>query len=276
MHLRIARHRPALVALLALLPAMAAAQAPPAQVMVLGTPHFDNPGLDYSNPRMDDMLSPRRQAEIEAVVEALAAWAPTRIAIEAPPAQDSFWNARYAEYRAGRHTLTRDEREQIGLRLAARLGHARVYGVDVHQDLDVGGVLAWAGAHGHGERAARIGAGIQSIVAEMEAEQRGSVAQMLKAANAPRADTLERLYLHFVPIADDTAYPGAQMVADWYGRNLKIFANVARVAQPGERVLVIMGAGHGPLLRRYAEESPDVTLVQADPYLERARPAAVP
>jgi len=56
--------------------------APPVQVMVLGTYHMDNPGLDLHNARADDVLTPRRQAELAAVAEALAAFKPTVIAIE--------------------------------------------------------------------------------------------------------------------------------------------------------------------------------------------------
>jgi hypothetical protein len=58
-------------------------------------------------------------------------------------------------------------------------------------------------------------------------------------------------------------------VANWYRRNLHIFANIARVAQPGERVLVIMGSGHGTLLRQFVDESPDLDLVSAEPLLAR-------
>jgi hypothetical protein len=76
-------------------------------------------------------------------------------------------------------------------------------------------------------------------------------------------------------VGRDTAYKGADEVASWYTRNLHIFANIARVAQPGERVLVIMGSGHGHLLRQFIDESPDLELVSAEPYLARFRtPAA--
>ena len=45
------------------------AQTPPrpepvAEVLILGTYHFSNPGRDQYNARADDMLSERRQAEI--------------------------------------------------------------------------------------------------------------------------------------------------------------------------------------------------------------------
>ncbi|MEO1047732.1 MAG: hypothetical protein AAFW59_05330, partial [Pseudomonadota bacterium] len=51
----------------------------PVQVMVLGLYHFDNPGADMVNSKVDDMLTPNRQREIEALVESLASWKPTKI-----------------------------------------------------------------------------------------------------------------------------------------------------------------------------------------------------
>ena len=41
----------------------------------------------------------------------------------------------------------------------------------------------------------------------------------------------------------------------WYGRNLMIFNNIARRTEPGDRILVIYGAGHGNHLRQLAADS---------------------
>src|SRR5262245_63040069 len=56
-----------------------------AQVMILGTYHFANPGLDYVKSDLDDHLSEKRQKQIAEVVELLAKFKPTKIAIEAAP-----------------------------------------------------------------------------------------------------------------------------------------------------------------------------------------------
>lgn len=61
-------------------------------------------------------------------------------------------------------------------------------------------------------------------------------------------------------------YIGAKTVAGWYERNLAIFANLARVARRGERV-VIIGAGHLPIIRDLVAAHPDIELVEAVDYL---------
>ena len=254
------------------------AQAPRPQVMILGTYHMDNPGMDYANATADDVLAPHRQAEIAAVAQALAEFRPTRIAVEVPPSRDSAVNAQYQAYRAGRYTLTRNEVDQLGYRLAAMLGHERVYPVDYRLDMDFGGAMQWAAQNGQGELAQRMAAEVQALVAEMNARiATASIGAVLADANSARADSLHGLYLLLATVGRDTTYKGAREVANWYTRNLHIFANIARVAQPGERVLVIVGSGHGTLLRQFTDESPDLELVSVQPYLARFRtPPASP
>ncbi|HYR07074.1 MAG TPA: DUF5694 domain-containing protein [Longimicrobium sp.] len=267
----------AVLMLSAAAPAHAQTPAPRAQVMILGTYHMDNPGQDYANATADDVLAPHRQAEMAAVAQALAEFRPTRIAIEAPPSRDSLFNARYAQYRAGTHALGRDEREQLGFRLAGMLGHDRVYPVDYRLDMDVGGVMQYAAQNGQGELAQRMGSTIQTIVADMNARMATTpIGAILAEANSARADSMHGWYMVMATVGRDTTYTGAREVSNWYTRNLHIFANIARVAQPGERVLVIMGSGHGTLLRQFVDESPDLDLVSVEPLLARftARPAS--
>jgi hypothetical protein len=254
-------------------PAHAQSAPPRAQVMILGTHHMDNPGLDYANPAVDDVLAPRRQAEIAAVAQALAEFRPTRIAIEVPPSRDSAVNAQYRAYRAGSYTLRRNEIDQLGYRLAGMLGHERVYPVDYRLDMDFGGAMQWAAQNGQGELAQRMGATVQAMVEEMNTRMATtSMGAQLAEANSARADSMHGLYLVLATVGRDTTYKGAEEVANWYTRNLYIFANIARVAQPGERVLVIMGAGHGTLLRDFVDDSPELDLVSAEPYLARFLP----
>jgi hypothetical protein len=267
----------AILLLSAAAPVHAQSAPPQAQVMILGTHHMDNPGLDYANPAVDDVLAPRRQAEIAAVAQALAEFRPTRIAIEVPTSRDSAVNAQYRAYRAGTYTLRRNEIDQLGYRLAGMLGHERVYPVDYRMDMDVGGVMQFAAQNGQGELAQRMGATVQRVIAEMNARMATMpMGAILAEANGARADSMHGWYMVMATVGRDTTYKGAEEVANWYTRNLYIFANIARVAQPGERVLVIMGSGHGPLLRQFVDESPELDLVLAEPYLARFVTPAAP
>ena len=49
---------------------------------MLGVYHMANPGRDIHNMRADDVLAPKRQAEIGQLVEVLKRFRPTKIAVE--------------------------------------------------------------------------------------------------------------------------------------------------------------------------------------------------
>lgn len=228
------------------------------QIMILGSYHMANPGKDYANLRADDVLAPARQAQIETVVAALAAFGPTKIAIEADRHRQSEIDDAYQAYCRGDRALLPNEREQIGFRVAHRLGHARVHAVDYLLPLDIGGVFAWGSANGYGDLIASLQAEIAGYMTSLQAEiASATVAEILLKLNNATSDSLHGHYLTMATIGAEDAQPGTEMTTAWYARNLRIFANIAQLVQAAsDRVLVIFGSGHGPLLRQFIRECP--------------------
>jgi hypothetical protein len=118
-----------------------------AQVLVLGAYHMANPGRDIFKMSADDVLAPRRQAEIAEAFEVLKKFEPTKIAVEAEVSDQSL-PKRYADYLAGKHALSRSEVEQIGFRLAKELGLKAVYPVDVEGEFPFQRVADYAKVSG--------------------------------------------------------------------------------------------------------------------------------
>ena len=245
-------------------PALYPADHPRPQVMVLGTMHLANNNRDMNNPQMDDVLQPRRQAELEEVAARLGRWAPTKIAVEVSVERQGWLDSLYQAYLAGGVTDDRNEIVQVAFRLAKRLGHTRVYATDWKHDMRIGEVMGWAAAHGQGEKAQRMGAWGRTLIAQINpAIQQLSLRQMFIEANSPENLVLSHQpYLLEARVGADTAYPGWDDVAGWYARNLRIFVNVSRViTAPDDRVLVLFGAGHAPLLTHYFEAAGDFQVV---------------
>lgn len=69
-------------------------------------------------------------------------------------------------------------------------------------------------------------------------------------------------------IGKNEEYPGVDLLADWYKRNLKIFTNITRITESKEdRILVIIGGGHVKLLQQFFEDSREYDLEPASRYL---------
>ncbi len=107
-----------------------APQPAPIQVMVLGTYHFGNPGLDKVNVHVDDVTVPRRQRELEALAEAIEEFKPTRVMVEAQRPGPTYDVTDYASFSPATLLTDRDEGTQIGYRIAARAGLKSVQGID--------------------------------------------------------------------------------------------------------------------------------------------------
>ena len=241
------------------------------EVLLVGSYHMSNPGMDQFNLEADDVLLPKRQAEIAALVERLAAFRPTKVLVEAPWA-DSATHARYDQYFEGTRELRKSEEEQIGFRLAKRMGHERIYPVDVRMRLDNEAMGPLIGANpAFQERLGRLnhlGQEAMRIMGAWLAE--GTVGDMLFNMNRPEmlVRAHEPYVEYFVPIVVDTNYAGADMVATWYRRNLRIFANLHRVADsPDDRLFVIYGQGHVKILRDLVEDAPGLCVEDALEYL---------
>jgi hypothetical protein len=243
------------------------------QIMLLGVAHFANYGSDILNNQVPDVLEARRQAEMAAVADALLKFRPTRVAVEYPIDKQDKLDERYKAYRAGTYKLTRDEIDQLGLRIAGLLGHRRVHAVDWN-GMPPGQVVdfdyaEWAEKNGQGARLAAMRD--RTRVRQLDAMMADSaVSSWLVQFNQPAGlEKDNRNYFDYALLGDNVNYPGANWIANWYGRNLKIFANLVRLAdQPGDRVLVIYGKGHIFSLRQFAEQSGAFTAVSPVPLLQ--------
>lgn len=233
------------------LPAMATAAEPaPVEVMVLGTFHLSNPGQDLNNAKVDDVLTPRKQAELQ--VAAYGGFTPTALLKD------------------------RNEDTQIGYRLAAMLGHKAVYGFDEQPGpgepdyFPFDKVQAYATANGKADWLKGLFANAQAYIERFEAAQSTStMSELLAAANDPGdiAHLHRTGYYEMLKLGDGEAQPGADLNAMWYLRNAKMFGKLTNIAEPGDRLLVVVGSGHAYWLRHLASETPGFQSVDPVPYL---------
>ena len=254
-------------------------------IMILGSAHLANPGADVYNTKMDDVLAPKRQREIEQLVTQLKAFRPTKIAIEADERFDAKINADYHGYLEGTYQLKRGESNQIGFRLAKQLGHPKMYCVDywperwpILEKIDDHLIDYYAFAETRNQEHFLCPPPVAEgkIVKDkdgttwIEPEKYRSIIEMYIQGNEPqgrRAD--HQAYLRSARIGLGDQYPGANWVAHiWYARNLKIFVNLTRITESNDdRILLIIGDGHVFLIQQFLEDSGDYIVESPLDYL---------
>ncbi|MEO1489096.1 MAG: DUF5694 domain-containing protein [Pseudomonadota bacterium] len=243
------------------------------QVLLLGSHHLANNNRDLINLPIEDVMTPRRQSEIELMVSNLARWKPTRIAVEWDRSDQAGLDKRYAAYLAGEHELTAQEYDQIAFRLAKALGHDRIYAADWNESAPGEWAqydfIAWAKNNGQAERFdAFIKDGQAAADRKAAAMQNQSISEWYAAINTREALTEAHLpYFEIATYGSNANNPGAAWVGSWYARNLRIFNNLREIAQPGERVFVLYGSGHIYLLDRFFKESGGAELNDPSLYL---------
>ena len=256
-----------------------------ATVMILGSTFFTNPRINRFNVRMDDVLAPKRQSEMEQLVSQIKAFAPTKIAVYMDQSLDAELNANYQGYLDGTYQLTRSYREQIGFRLAKQMGHSKLYGIahwpehkpildkiDDHlMDFD-----AFAEMHNQEHLLPTMSSDGQKVrrgadgTLWVEQEQYEPLIDMYIRMNEPEQIYADHQpYLRTARIGLNDQYPGANWVAHWwYAHNLKNFVNLTRITEStDDRILLIVGAGHVYLIQQFLEDSGDYIVESPLQYL---------
>lgn len=246
------------------------------KVLLVGTFHFEYYDLDAHVTDKDQRVNvkePKRQQEMLELVDYIARFKPTAVAVEAGP-NTGWLMKRYRDYQRTDSLPRADEREQIGFRLMKRFGLDTLYGVDAPTLLE----SLWD--HRDSLQLHPI---LDSVYADWDFTSDDAISQRYSALyrsfdvyhvdhsllesflyhNANR--TLDRDYGAYLNGDFKLGqYRGADGLAmHWYARNLRILRNIQELQlKPTDRLVVIFGAGHMGVLKHLFECTPEFELVK--------------
>lgn len=248
-----------------------AGERKPIKVLMLGTFHFAYPNLDAhktDSANYVDVMSPERQKELEELAEVIQRFKPTRMYIESR--NQHFHDSLYNEYKNGNYKLGRNEIYQIGYRIAGMMGMDRLYSVD-----------AGSFVGDYSRRFTFIDSlskePLQDSVRDWYWSRR--INQMYDAGDSlektftmlenfllmAEQPTLRRMHGAYLTGGFNTvgnAGPDALSMW-WYSRNLRIFNNILSTKPKQEdRIVVLFGNGHAPILKHCFESSPEFEVVE--------------
>lgn len=249
----------------------------PIKVMLLGTVHLDNPGRDAINPKVPDVLTPQKQKELQTIRDAIADFEPNKVALEVRMKHQDSFDSLYQKFRSGRldtfsvgdFVSKRSEHYQIGFKLADRLNHEHVYAIDHFIPMQLGKVMSLAKENDPAfiEYIQQYKTG-ELTTTKDSLLQNGTLQEVYRLMN--KEETIEKYrapYVRSLSVGNDTSYVGADVVADYHRRNLRIYANLMKIAEPGDRIFMLFGAGHQAYIRPLLKASPRVEFVDPMDYL---------
>jgi hypothetical protein len=245
------------------------------KILLLGTYHFANPGMDKFNVKVDDYYSAERQSQILDVNRSLAKFKPEKIFIEASAKFQDEGDQFFQNFKAGKVDISKNmvnEKFQIGLKLAKDLNNDHIYSVDAFTEWFEDKVKRYADSTKMG------------FYKEFEDRTKDHVAQLntyfknhsikenllLLNSNAEQKDQNHHMYNNVFPrVGAGDNYIGADLVGEWYKRNIRIYSNILKhVSADDRRILVIFGNGHIPILKQLFSENPDFEIVDVTKFLK--------
>ena len=247
----------------------------PIEVMIVGAYHMGNPGRDVNNAKVDSVLTPEKQKQLVEAVNRLAKFKPNKIAVEMVAKRPDLTAGDFEKFTPASLLTDANEITQIGYRLAHQSGHKVVYAIDEQSEtidyFPYDKVEAFAKANNQDTLLEPGREWGKRVTAEFENLQKTkTVRQLLLDINRPQRamDEMRLVYYPFLAIGDQKSQVGAELNAGWYQRNAKIFAKLNLVAKPGDKILVLYGAGHNYWLRHFVNQMPGYKLVDVTTYLK--------
>ena len=239
------------------------------QIMILGTFHMKAKN-DRVNFQGTDNIS-EYEEEIIDVVNALAEFKPTKIAVEHSKSKQHTLDSAYSKY-LSYGSQSPDEIDQLAFRLAKKLGHKKVNAVDW---MEMGAV-----EHGFGEVYEYLHTKQPSLAKEIDAledpavdlEKESLCDAFLRLNSSESVKSTLAYYMNYARVGNEDYYGNGWLIW-WHQRNLNIFTNIAALAEgeSEERILLIIGAAHKGILEQFCQNSLSFDVVNVSSYLEGLR-----
>jgi len=249
----------------------------PIKVMLLDTTHLNNPSRDAINPKVPDVLTDQKQKELQVLRDAIAKFRPNKVALEVQQKYQAAFDSVYQQFRkgdvdtfsVGEFVSRRSEQYQIGFKLARSKNIDHVFAVDHYLPMKLGKVMKYAKEHDpEFVQYFKQYKNSHQVKKKDSLLQNNSFILVYRYMNcAESVDGYREPYVRTAAVGSDTSFVGADAVADYHRRNLRIYANLMRIAEAGDRIFMMFGAGHQPFLRPLLKNSPRVDFVDPMEYL---------
>lgn len=246
------------------------AMAQKTEVLLIGTFHFSNPGLDAAKLKTVDVLSPQRQAEIKQVAQLIEKFKPTKFFVEhnynEQQQLDSCYH-RYLQDPSPLQTKKSDEVYQLAFRVGKSLRLPSINAINYSLSLPFDSVLTTLENRKQYALRDSIFSDIQRFSSEFDSmiSKQLSILDMLLYLNRANTRTANnRTYTGFISQAGAIdEHIGAFLTAQWYKRNIYMLSFMRKgIEATDKRVVVMLGSSHIALFELLLKSDPSIKIVE--------------
>lgn len=249
---------------------------PRTNVLLIGTFHFSNPGLDVVKQKDFDVLCRNSQKELEFISNKVTAFNPTRIFVEYGYTSQKELDSLYQVYLTNKNSFrpikkynryTReDEIFQLGFRIAEKAKIIRVDAINSREfNFPYDSLLAAMKEANQLALLAQNQSFIATIEEEDEKRTAETITQRILSLNTPAERRRNRSW--YLTIANrggkNDNFVGAYLNSEWYRRNLYMYSLIQKLtAATDKRIVVLLGAGHIAMLEQFIRDDDRFEIVE--------------
>lgn len=241
------------------------------EILLIGTFHFDNPGLDAAQVKSFDVLSEKSQKELETITSKIKNYNPDKIFVEwaynNQPELDSLYNLyisgefnSYVERKKypKRKFYKQNEIFQLAFRAAKKLNHAKIYGIDYKRtSFPMDSLMTAINNANQTDLKKEMEKTLQEYERKINADRNKlSLTKLILQENKDDLRKFDKgIYLTlFNRGGGENDFVGAYLVSEWYKRNLFMYSLVQKITESKDRkIVVLLGSSHVAMFKEFIE-----------------------
>jgi hypothetical protein len=258
----------------------------PTEILVIGTYHFNNPGLDVAQYKVLDIMGEKPQKQLEEISTAIAKFKPTKIFTEWELKDQLALDTLYNKYQEGtyfdyvaqkypkRKFYLQNEIVQLAFRAAKKMNHKKVYAIDYQEtSFDFDSIMKFADSI----RLPNFKKEVMLEIKDIETKSNALFAQndLLKCLYYFNSKELRETdipwYVGKINDSDKLGtYIGAFLASEWYRRNLYMLANIQKQTETSDnRIMVLAGASHITMFLDLLKHDSNYKMVELKDVMEK-------
>lgn len=249
---------------------------PKKEVLLVGTFHYNNPGLDVAKTKTFDVLSEESQRELEHMASQIKAYNPKKVFVEWPYDQQEQLDSLYGLYQKGKYFdndslsdfYKKGEIFQLAFRIAHKLGLKRVHGIDFREtQFPYQKVMADIDSNNQVQLKQDIEKAISDFSTGFDQmiNSGASLTELTLALNTKEMRYASNdLHNNMFSLAGSiNDFNGVYLTSEWYRRNLYMWSMIQKYTSDNDpRIMVLVGSSHAAMLALFVKENKDWKTVE--------------
>lgn len=248
------------------------AQTKKKQILLIGTFHYANPGLDITKINTFNIMSEKSQKELETISNKITKFGPDKIFVEWKFSKQADLDKFYNKNTDSLIKKSSNEITQLALRTAKKLNHKKLYGIDYHTRFPYDSLMMSMEKANQKDLIKRNTESTEKFKKEHNSRMNNSsLTDLMLYYNEKQTNNDDIQW--YLEVANRTGNPddftGSSLVSNWYKRNLYMYSLIQKLTESTDnKIMVLLGAGHAAMLREFIAHDPTFELVELSTVLK--------